>query len=596
MANNQSEIALKWLYWMDKYVLQRFIEHVGHCQERRLPEGILVDGYCTPLDGLHDHRGIVLQFQGCFWNGCPRCYRINRDTILTTGDTMDDRYEKTCTINKKIKMSNYELIEKWECDFTREIRENEELSNLIRENEDYWSRKPLNPRDAFFGDRTGNTVIMYACQDGEKIKYVDICSLYLYICKRGIFPVGHPMLCSNEARCKKKVGDNNDILQVNSLIMCDVLPPRNVYHPVLPVKMHEYRIHDDERDRILRGTWVSEEVKVTQYNQETDKGGLFAHYINEFLKQKTLASGYPPTCISNEKKEFYIDEIRRTEGINLDENERNLNAGLRSVAKLLLNSLCGNFGQRKNLTKTEVVTVLERLMELPTSAEIDVNGVLPVNDDTLYVNWKYKTEALTSLPSRLDDLPIGTTLGSLTDELADKGVGAYISSFLSSGPKFYAHKIKKLDGSEDYVCKVKGCGKTVFVRQFLRHVDRMSDTRFERVIFCYGEWQPGYRDLRSNIKFHKGLLHNSDWAGDHRSKLVIIDDSMRESSGSSGIVNLSTKGSHQNNLSKFTRSQVNTTSFETSVSGKSSVLAKSVLGRYFPTIWLPFLESQAKYT
>lgn len=29
-------------------------------------------------------------------------------------------------------------------------------------------------------------------KDGEKIRYIDVLSLYPYICKYGRFPVGHP--------------------------------------------------------------------------------------------------------------------------------------------------------------------------------------------------------------------------------------------------------------------------------------------------------------------------------------------------------------------------------------------------------------------
>ena len=239
---------------------------------------------------------------------------------------------------------------------------------------------------------------------------------------------------------------------------------------------------------MLHGTWVSEEVKVaitlgysvkavyeiwqyemTQYNQENRKGGIFAVYINEFFAQKVAASGYPPDCTTNEDKERYVRELNYDEGINLTKDDIKLNAGLRSVAKLCLNSLWGKFGQRGNLAKTLVVKNRETLLNLLTSAEVEVNGLLPVNDETLYVNWRYKDEALTaseSLSSSMTnvvlaafttaqarlklleylhvlgprvlyydtdsvfyvskgedeyELPIGTSLGSLTDELAAFG-------------------------------------------------------------------------------------------------------------------------------------------------------------------------------
>ena len=176
--------------------------------------------------------------------------------------------------------------------------------------------------------------------------------------------------------------------------------------------------HDNPNDRILRGTWVSEEIKMsvkvgyviqnvyeslqyqmTQYNQKDHKGGMFAQYIEEFFAQKTMVSGYRPECVTDQDKIRYVRELEETVGIKLDEDSISYNASLRSVAKLCLNSLRGKLAQRENITKTKVVTRPERLMELLTSSEVDVNGILTINDETLYVNWIYKTEALTSSPS-----------------------------------------------------------------------------------------------------------------------------------------------------------------------------------------------------
>ena len=53
------------------------------------------------------------------------------------------------------------------------------------------------------------------------------------------------------------------------------------------------------------------------------------------------------------------------------------------------------------------------------------------------------------------DLLTCMALGELTDELASNGSGMYITSFLSGGPKFYAYKLRKPGGVEEYVCKVK---------------------------------------------------------------------------------------------------------------------------------------------
>ena len=130
------------------------------------------------------------------------------------------------------------------------------------------SRIPLNPRDAFFGGRTENIVTSCTVESGEEIGYTDICSLYPYVCKRGRFPIGHPRIYIG-AECNALTdGQNNNLSRVEGLVKCKVLPPRNLLLPILPVKMYGY-------------------------DQASGEGGLFAAYVNTFLRLKQQASGWP---------------------------------------------------------------------------------------------------------------------------------------------------------------------------------------------------------------------------------------------------------------------------------------------------------------
>ena len=144
---------------------------------------------------------------------------------------MDIRYERTVAINDKIRSSNYKLIEKWECEFNTELSQDDQLQRFVWENVENVKRKPLDARDGFFGGRTGNTIKMFDYKTEEKIKYVDVCSLYPYICKRGKFPVGDPKIYVGEEDCRQFLWTYKDISRVNSLLMCDVLPPQNLYTP-----------------------------------------------------------------------------------------------------------------------------------------------------------------------------------------------------------------------------------------------------------------------------------------------------------------------------------------------------------------------------
>jgi len=60
------------------------------------------------------------------------------------------------------------------------------------------------------------------------------------------------------------------------------------------------------------------ECKVTCFDRGTNSGGLFAGYVNMFLKIKHESSGYPSFVQSDADKDKYIEDYWRAEGIALD--------------------------------------------------------------------------------------------------------------------------------------------------------------------------------------------------------------------------------------------------------------------------------------
>ncbi len=115
-------------------------------------------------------------------------------------------------------------------------------------------------------------------RDDEKILYTDICSLYPYICKTAKYPLNHPHIYVGKDCSELTGGNNNDLSRVEGLVKCRVLTPRDLYLPVLPVKMHSRLLfplcracceeeragfcdHDEVKDRELTGTWVVDELR-----------------------------------------------------------------------------------------------------------------------------------------------------------------------------------------------------------------------------------------------------------------------------------------------------------------------------------------------
>ena len=71
----------------------------------------------------------------------------------------------------------------------------------------------------------------YRVKEGESIQYVDVMSLYPYVCKYFNFAVGHPVIHTGDT-CR----DKESKLRKEELMKCFILRPRTLYHPVLPFR------------------------------------------------------------------------------------------------------------------------------------------------------------------------------------------------------------------------------------------------------------------------------------------------------------------------------------------------------------------------
>ena len=504
--DKQSVTAYQWLaYVANKEKIN--IQHGRNLGDKQVGPYKL-DGYYE-----NDNGEKIALFQGCFWHGCPKCYA--RQTLNPVCDmTMSDLYMRTLDKKKYLQDNGYKYVCKWECDFRREIDESTELKTFIQTLEFV---SPLEPREAFYGGRTEGFQLYAEASTSRKIKYYDVTSLYPFINKTGKIPMGHPeIITENFHKC---------------LIKCKVIPPRGLYMPVLPVKCNgkltfslcrtcgetyrQSKCHHKDQERAFIGTWVTDEVKkaiekgyqirviyevrhfanISQYDQISKSGGIFTDYVNTFLKIKQEASGWPQWCITETDKEQYIADYKDKEGIFLEYNNIKKNPGLRSIAKLMLNSFWGKFGQRANLTQTSYVSDPDEYFDMLTSDEQKVKNVRFVSDEAVQLDWVYNddfitascrtnvviaayttTQARLKLYSYLEKLDrrtlycdtdsivfttspgewephLGDYLGDLTDELTDNS----IVKFVTGGPKNYAYLLQK--PNEDGLlscCKVRG--------------------------------------------------------------------------------------------------------------------------------------------
>ncbi|XP_074645851.1 uncharacterized protein LOC141902110 [Tubulanus polymorphus] len=502
-------MAINWLKWVSTTNDIR-VQHALNGGE------VSIDRF--KVDGYHAESNTVYEFHGCLYHGCPKCFK-NPDLIspVRPDRKFGELYQATLEKTSKIRALGYNLVEFWEHEYRDLVKENHAFADFVKKSD---ILDPLQPRDAFFGGRTNAIKIYRKAEGEEKIKYIDICSLYPYVNSRCSYPIGHPTIVTENFR---------DIENYYGLIKCKVLPPRGLYLPVLPYRsggkltfplcrtcanesnQREKCYHSDD-ERSITGTWVTLEVQKAVklgyklldiyeiWDWETNETGLFEDYIGKFLKVKTEASGWPAKDMSREQKDKFISDYLEREGIQLEEDKIKKAKGMRTVAKLCLNSMWGKLGQNENKTTAKYISDPGELYRMLLDETLEISDLLLCNDEVLRVHYKKREEfvestnktsvalaAFTTAHARLIlysymeklgertlytdtdsiiysvkpgewDPPTGNFLGDMTDELVDKyGEGSFISEFVSAGPKNYAYRVfSPRDNEFSTECKVKG--------------------------------------------------------------------------------------------------------------------------------------------
>jgi G:T-mismatch repair DNA endonuclease (very short patch repair protein) len=477
----------------------------------------------------------VFEFNGCYWHGCPK-HQDPKGRIRTTGMFMEQALRLTERKEKRLERDGFIVHSMWECEWDEFKKD-----NIVQDKKSALGNPGLfNPRDAFFGGRTEAVKVYHEVKENEKILYYDIRSLYPTIMSYGVYPIGHPIIY------RKNDINDNDISSYRGVIYCDVMPPTNLYHPLLPSHINGKNVFtlcrkcaEDvnqkpckhvKNGRVIRGGWTHFEIqkaitsgyKVLEvhevhhferfacgaydsnrtedtvevlpsvyYEPQATEDGLFSEYIKLFFKIKTESEKWPVI------NELEIEAIEKKEGISIDRTKltKDGNPGLRSVAKMFLNSLWGKYGERSNFTTIKYIDDPAEWFRMIRDPNIAITDVKEINKDIFEVSSKAEAEtiadkftsniylaifttsmarlklyeALEALDERVlycdtdsvvfvaekgktgEDYGLTNSkyfLGDWADELG----GDYINIFATAGPKNYAYITSK----GKTICKIKG--------------------------------------------------------------------------------------------------------------------------------------------
>ena len=193
------------------------------------------------------------------------------------------------------------------------------------------------------------------------------------------------------------------------------------------------------------------------------------------------------------KRQQYLADYLAKEGIQLEADKIQKNPGRRSLAKMMLNSFWGKYGQQGNKSQVEAISSPARLHALLTDDCQEIKTLRVMNDEMIELVYKHVEDEeavqvninifvacfttcwarLKLYPEGLSQLqpqqvlyfdtdsiifshregqpmpPLGDHLGEFTSELKP---GTHIVEFAAAGPKNYGYKTN--DGQVE--CKVRG--------------------------------------------------------------------------------------------------------------------------------------------
>ncbi len=99
-------------------------------------------------------------------------------------------------------------------------------------------------------------------------------------------------------------------------------------------------------------------------------------------------------------------------------------------------------------------------------------------------------------------------------------------------------------------------GKTTWVYKLLQNIEAMYETKPDKILYCYGVWQPIFDEMEKMCTLQQGLpLDIENWETQSKHKLIIIDDLMDKVVSSLDMSLLFTQGCHHRNISVIFISQ-----------------------------------------
>ena len=295
-----SVAAIKWLKWLN--VSENLEPPIQHARN-----GGEVTVLSRPVDGYREYRGrkYVYDFMGCLFHGHishmnPHMFHPFRKC------PMKNLHDATMARIQELRKAGYIVKYIWQCEWNEKLKKDKALTNVVN---DLTVDEPLNPRDALAGGRCNALRLYCEPAEGYCLRYFDIKSLYPSVLNHNEYMLQHPKIIT------ENFGNLDEVhMKYRGLIKCTVLPPQNLYLPVLHMHVggkllfplcrtcaenkSQTVCQHLEAERVLSGTYCDVELKKavelgykvksvsSVWHYDEWKSGVFSGYIKKFFQVK----------------------------------------------------------------------------------------------------------------------------------------------------------------------------------------------------------------------------------------------------------------------------------------------------------------------
>jgi hypothetical protein len=423
LARKDSYGEMQWLAWVQENEVEKIRTARTSGGQKKINQ-YYIDGYCEKTKRAWEFLGCLMH---CHWYENPNC-------PLTKGFTLSDnnpfsqspesvfrRFQSKLALLKSRGISTEVM---WECEWSKMIEQNEEIKSFLQ-NKVKIPPKRLAIRDALRGGRCETFRMKYEKKQGKKLLYIDKNSLYPYVALTYTFPTEEPEFYLGEcvaeniafrATDRQVLSRQTNALVKNPSVRCidlatgkevlglvqaTVLPPENLYLPVLPVmdnnklifglcrtcisQRNEYLCRHRDDQRYLTDVWTCSEVayavEMGYTIVELHEAVIYKTHekiFEEFyalLAKLKIQSEPLPEDYKDDPEEYARMLNDLMPWLNIAPQDFEENPSLRAFAKLLSNSALGKLSQYDVKKKSEYVETYKELKRMFNDPKIKVCAV-----------------------------------------------------------------------------------------------------------------------------------------------------------------------------------------------------------------------------